>query len=237
MKIQWGMMMTDGRGKLGGQVASKNRAGAYIRTKVTPTNPQTASQSVVRSVFSALSKQWSEVLADSQRKKWNHAAGSGEFAKNDVFGNSRNPSGFNLFVGMNSLQNATSGRPLTVPPLKAIFLETLSTQLAVQAGATSVISGLVELADGNIPATTRLQIQATPMVSAGKSYAKNLFRDIGFVSAQSGNNTLVLADEYEAKFGAIEGSEGKQLFVRVRQVFDGQHTPWVTMSAIVQPEP
>ena len=41
-KIKFGMMMTDASGKLGGQVFSKNRGGSYVRTKVTPTNPQTA---------------------------------------------------------------------------------------------------------------------------------------------------------------------------------------------------
>lgn len=43
-KIKFGMMMTDARGKLGGQVFSKNRSGSYVRTKVTPVNPQTTTQ-------------------------------------------------------------------------------------------------------------------------------------------------------------------------------------------------
>lgn len=54
MKIKWGMMMTDGRGKLGGQVASKNRAGAYVRTKVTPVNPRTTQQQAIRTLFGSI---------------------------------------------------------------------------------------------------------------------------------------------------------------------------------------
>ena len=30
MKMKWGALVVDGRGKIGGQVASKNRAGAYL---------------------------------------------------------------------------------------------------------------------------------------------------------------------------------------------------------------
>ena len=236
MKIQWGMMMTDGRGKLGGQVASKNRAGAYLRTKVTPDNPQTTSQSIVRSIFSILSKKWSESLSDVQRKQWNTGASSGEFAKTDVFGNSRNPSGFNLFVGMNSLQQATGGRQIITPPRKANFLEVKAIQLAVQEGEPSTMQGLLELEAGTVQTGTKLQVQATSMVSPGKTYAKNLFRDIAIFNAVPENNSLVLADEYEAKFGSIAGNEGKQVFIRVRQVVEGQPTPWVTTSAIVQPE-
>ena len=56
-KIKFGMMMTDARGKLGGQVFSKNKGGAYVRTKVTPSNPQTIAQTTRRALFAAI---WSE---------------------------------------------------------------------------------------------------------------------------------------------------------------------------------
>jgi hypothetical protein len=53
-KIKFGMMMTDARGKLGGHVFSKNRSGAYVRTKVTPVNGQTTAQTGVRAIFGAI---------------------------------------------------------------------------------------------------------------------------------------------------------------------------------------
>jgi len=36
MKTLFGAIVVDGRGKLGGHVASKNRHGSYFRTKVSP---------------------------------------------------------------------------------------------------------------------------------------------------------------------------------------------------------
>lgn len=235
MKIQWGMMMTDGRGKLGGQVASKNRAGAYVRTKVTPSNPQTESQSVVRSILAVLSKRWSGTLTEGQRAAWVEASASGEWNKMDVFGNSRKPSGFNLFVGMNSLQQATEGQPLTVPPAKAEFLVARTLSLAAAAGSPAgTVQGILDVEAGTPQTNTQIQIQATAPVSAGKSYVKNLFRDIAVQNLISGTNSLVLGTPYEEKFGTLTGNEGKQIFIRVRQVVEGQATPWITASAIIQ---
>jgi hypothetical protein len=47
MKMKFGAIVTEGRGKIGGHVASKNKSGAYLRTKVTPVNRQSVAQSNV----------------------------------------------------------------------------------------------------------------------------------------------------------------------------------------------
>ena len=65
-KIKFGMMMTDASGKLGGQVFSKNRGGSYVRTKVTPTNPQSTAQMSIRGIFASISSRWSS-LTEAQR--------------------------------------------------------------------------------------------------------------------------------------------------------------------------
>lgn len=236
MKIQWGMMMTDGRGKLGGQVASKNRAGAYVRTKVTPSNPQTQSQSVVRSVLAILSKRWSGALTEGQRMAWIEASASGQWDKTDVFGNSRKPSGFNLFVGMNSLQYSVGASELTTPPPKVEFLVGKSLILDVSAESTGVVQALFELELGNSAPGTRIQIQATGPVSCGKNYVKNLFRDISFQPISAANSPMDLSEAYQNKFGSLAGNEGKQIFIRVRQVVAGQTTPWMSASAIIKEE-
>ena len=44
MKAKFGSFIVDGRGKVNGHVISKNRAGSYIRTKVTPVNPRSTAQ-------------------------------------------------------------------------------------------------------------------------------------------------------------------------------------------------
>lgn len=72
MKIKWGALVVDGRGKIGGQVASKNGAGAYMKNKVTPANPQTADQTSARALFGVISAGWSSLTA-AQIAAWNGA--------------------------------------------------------------------------------------------------------------------------------------------------------------------
>ena len=65
MKIKWGALVTDGRGKLGGHVASANKGGSYLRTKVTPVNPRTVAQTEVRSLFGQISQAWGDLKQPS----------------------------------------------------------------------------------------------------------------------------------------------------------------------------
>src|SRR4051812_170938 len=83
MKVKFGSLVVDGRGKIGGHVLSKNRGGAYMRTKVTPINPQTADQSTVRGTLTSLSQSW-RALTQNQITAWNNAVQN--FQSTDIFG-------------------------------------------------------------------------------------------------------------------------------------------------------
>src|SRR3972149_5825724 len=83
MKIKFGSILTDGRGKLGGQVYARNRSGAYVRNKVTPNNPQSGFQSTARARLAGFSEGW-RGLTQAQRDAWN-AAGP-DFPKTNQFG-------------------------------------------------------------------------------------------------------------------------------------------------------
>lgn len=231
MKIKWGMMMTDGRGKLGGQVASKNRGGAYVRTKVTPSNPQTSYQSVVRQRLASLSKEWAN-LSEDDRIKWNASANSDQWNKTDIFGDSRRPTGKNLFTSINLVSLETTNTLLTDVPRKANFAQFSVT------GANITTGGIVAITTNVAEAPTigtRWQVEGTVTVSAGRYYLKNLFRFLTATNAVTeGSNALDVADAYENRFGEFQATdEGKRVGLRVRQVLDGQVTPWVSISEIV----
>lgn len=223
--------MTDGRGKLGGQVASKNRAGAYVRTKVTPVNPNTSFQSAVRQRLSSLSKEWS-ALTEKQRLAWNEAANSGQWNKTDIFGDARRPTGKNLFTGINLVSLETTNTLLLQVPRKANFAQFSVVGADVtEAGEVSIVTNVAETPTLG----TRWQIEGTVAVSPGRYYLKNLFR---FLSATNvvaeGADTLDVASEYHNRFGELQSEDvGKRVGLRVRQVLDGQATPWVEVSVIV----
>lgn len=232
MKIKWGMMMTDGRGKLGGQVASKNRSGAYVRAKVTPVNPQTSFQSVVRQRLASLSKEWGN-LTENQRLSWNESANSGQWNKTDIFGDARRPTGKNLFTGINLVSLETTNTLLLQVPKKANFSQFSITQSGALIGADIDI-------DVNVAETptlgTRWQVEATVPVSAGRYYLKNLYRFITATNAVvEGVGNILITDEYENRFGVLQTQdEGKRIGLRIRQVLDGQVTPWVEVKPLVK---
>jgi hypothetical protein len=209
MKTKFGAIVTEGRGKIGGHVFSKNRGGAYMRTKVTPVNPRTASQSLVRSRFGDLSTAWRS-LTQAQRDAWNGIVA--QYSSTDIFGDLKNPSGLALYQRINN-------------NLAKIGVSAISTPLAPAAVAT-VIAGvltattgvqLLSLAlSGAVPAGVKVVVRATAPMSAGKNFVKSEFRQIGtFAAAQA--SPLVLTAMYTTKFGGV-GAVGTKVFVQLEFV-------------------
>lgn len=204
MKGKWsGFGLTDGRGKLNGHVASKNRSGAYVRTKVTPTNPQTSFQLAARNLLTSLSQGWRS-LTQAQRDAWDAAVA--DFAKTDVFGDLRNPTGKNLYTRLNiNLQNVGQAT-ISDPPLPA--------------GAGNVIIGAITVTNGGAKTVAytgatdghKIQVWATPGVSPGKKFLKNDFRLIATFDGAAAS-PFDMATAYEARFGepAVGTRVGVQL--------------------------
>lgn len=235
MKIKFGMMITDGRGKLGGQVASKNRSGSYIRTKVTPVNPQTSFQTAVRQRLGMLSSAWGSML-ERQRLNWNGAANSDQWNKSDIFGDSRRPTGKNLFTGINLVRLETTGTMSPSVPKKADFTQFALNEVKAY---TNGEVGLNVTFDEAPAVNAYLQIECTTAVSPGRYYLKNLYRSVvSETSLTNGSNVLDITDEYEERFGELTASNlGQRVGFRVRQVIDGQPTPWVALSTVVTTAP
>jgi len=62
-------------GSVGSTTYSHNRGGPYVRTRATPTNPNSTFQQAVRSAVSQLSARWTNVLTAAQRTAWETYAG------------------------------------------------------------------------------------------------------------------------------------------------------------------
>jgi hypothetical protein len=209
MKLKFGALVVDGRGKVGGHVASKNRAGAYLRTKVTPVNPQTSYQTTVRNRLSSLSVAWGALLA-AKRTAWNAAVES--FKKTDVFGDIKNPSGFNLYQRLNNNLIQIAEAQIDDPPLPQDVAKIVDGTLAAVA-ATSIA---VTFATDPVFTHDTMVVDATPAVSPGKSNVNSLFRRIGKYNSVAAH-VLDLKTEYDAKFGAV-GAAGQQIFVRMKMI-------------------
>jgi hypothetical protein len=225
MKINWGALVVDGRNKIGGHVASKNRGGSYLRTKVSPAQPSSTYTATVRSRLAAISAAW-RALTEANRLAWNDAVG--QFKKTDIFGNSRNPSGFNLYQELNNNLVNIGIAPITTPPLPAaVATMTSASFAAVHGGAFTLTYAPV------IPAGQKFLVRATPALSPGKNFVKSELRQIKVIAAAD-VSPLVLTADYGTKYGAV-GAAGQKIFVELIPVNSttGQKGRPILLSAII----
>lgn len=209
MKIKWGALVVDGRNKIGGQVASKNRAGAYMRTKVTPVNPQSSFQLSIRNRFTTLAQAW-RGLTQAQRDAWNGAVS--DYARTDIFGDLKNPSGSNLYQRLNNNLVLIGEAAIATPPLPAAVGEVVAESLAAAAGAGTITVTMA----GAVPADTTVKVFATAPQSAGKSFIKSEYRLIGTLAAAA-VTPADIKTLYDAKFGSV-GVAGRKIFVKLEAV-------------------
>ena len=207
-KIMFGMYMTDARGKQGGHVFSKNRAGAYVRTKVTPTNPRTIYQSAQRGLLTALSQAW-RTLSQVERNAWNAAVVN--FERTDVFGNLRRPTGKNLYTLINSNLINSGNAEVSLPPTpteQALIFNLVST------GAAGT-PALTIAADMSQFAGSEIFIWATPQLSAGVGNPNANFRLLTVAPAVALFSESILA-AYVARFGSLVA--GQKVFIGLQPV-------------------
>jgi hypothetical protein len=221
-KIKFGMMMTDARGKLGGQVFSKNRGGAFVRTKSTPTNPQTTFQMSVRGIFSAISTKWS-TLTEAQRLSYNGFVA--DYATTDIFGDLRNPSGKNLFQKLNqNLANSEQAQNVVCVAPSAVPFAGLT-----GAGMDIAGSDISILLNGNTVGS-KILLLATPSLTQGTTFVKNKLRVIGVYPGVNASS-LDAYPNYVAKYG--EPAVGANVYFAVRVVnANGQASPIETIKAV-----
>lgn len=228
MKAKFGAIVVAGRGKIGGHVASQNRAGAYFRTKVTPVNPQTTAQTTVRNRLAGLSAGWRGLTA-AQRDAWNSAVG--DYAKTDVFGDLRNPTGFNLFQRLNNNLLNIGESQISSPP--AVVAVDAFTSLSLAAEDGTVAEAMTLTFAPAIAADHKVKVYATPPLSAGISFVQSEYRQIA-VMDDGDSSPYNLLSEYQAIFGST-GAAGQKIFVKVIQVEDSTGITGVPLesSAIV----
>ena len=222
MKIKFGALVVAGRGKIGGHVASRNRAGAYLRTKVTPVNPATVYQVAVRNRLAGISTDWRGLTA-AQRIAWNAAVS--DYAKTDIFGDIRNPSGFNLHQKLNNNLVNVAQAQIAAPPLPEAVDAFTSVSLAAANGAQTVTLTYAPA----IAVDHSALVYFTPAISPGVSFVKSEYRQTDVI-VTADNSPFSIETEYIAKYGVV-GAEGMKIFVQLVQINWGTGQAGIPISA------
>jgi hypothetical protein len=199
-KVKFSALISEMRNKLNGSVFSKNRAGNYLRNKVTPVNPQTAFQTAVRAVLTAASQSW-RALSEAQRLAWNSAVAN--FQGTDIFGDVKTPSGINLYNKL-YINASTIGFPPSTTPPALVSSPAVPDAFVNTTAPNTVIVDSATLAA--VPAGVSLVLSMTPSVSAGKNFLKGKSR---IIVAIGSTNTFPYdaSAAYAAKFGPIVAGE------------------------------
>jgi hypothetical protein len=216
MKMLWsGIGIVDGRGKIGGTVASKSRSGAYARIKVTPVNRRTSYQQAARVVLALFSQAFRQ-LSTAQISAWNNAAANG-YTTTNIFGNTIKKTGLGLYTGLNTNLRTVGVAALSDPPPQESVGNMVSIAPTMAEGATTLFLFGTNSAGGNtVDADTELVVLATAPVSRGVSFVSSQLRIIGTVAAAANTNTTNLNSAYVAKFG--QPVAGQKIFIAVTAV-------------------
>lgn len=206
--VKWGLPAAVS-GKIGGVVALIT---GIMRIWAKPTNPQTQSQQNQRGILSVLSQAW-RGLTEAQRTSWQGL--SAQIPQSNRIGDTIQLSGNALYNQLNgNLALAGLAANDTAPVLES---ETQLTAMSIVADASAhtlvftTTFGATNPNDGYI-------VEATPQLSPGKYFVKNLFRIVKVNDPVTDLNGLDIGADYEAQFGVL--TTGKKIFVRARPLND-----------------
>ena len=194
-------------GKINGTVFSKNRYGAYARTKVTPVNRNTNAQQGARGILTQVSQAW-RGLTDNQRKGWDE--GSKNFTRTNVFGDIRNLSGANLFSRLNANLLHLGGVAIEVCPLPVSIPAMASLSGVADNSANTMALTFAPAIDASV----KVEVYATAGLSAGKNFVKSEYKKIATKTVAFLTDGSIATD-YIAVFGAVPPA-GTKVFVKVK---------------------
>lgn len=241
-KVRFGTGIAEIRGSVGGSVYSRTHAGAIVRNRVVPVNPNTQAQDDIRTLFALVAANYTN-LTPTQRNAWQDFADLVNVS--NVFGESYTPTGRQIFqqcnmnlamVGSFPIADAGSGPGigfapafLTAPamdyyvkPAPPTFANgDKSVDLLLTTGAVttfeSVSNALAPNATDDIQAFV---VEATELMRPTIVNRAPRFRLLGSVGSTT-NQPLDILAEWNNRFGAASYQAGMVAQVKISIVNKG----------------
>lgn len=227
-KVLFTAVVADMRGKIAGTVFSKNKAGAFARTKVSPTNARTAAQTFARLRLANLSASW-RGLSQTTRNGWIESAKSA-FSTN-VFGNTKTLSGQQLFVSAQSNIQLGGYQPFTLSP--GIEAPILSGGLKIN--STGTVGGEITTLDFVATADTSENVvylvASTGVISTGISNPSGKFKMLDFKGDPG--STLSLLAAYTALFGTPTVGDNVYFEITAINITTGTAAPKIVVNLLM----
>ena len=218
--VKLSALVSDIRGKVGGNVFARNKGGAYVRNYTKPTNPSTLKQQGVRLLFAALASAW-RGLTSGQRTSWNEATPNYPFQ--DKLGQTKYYTGEQLYMKLNSNLNAIGQTLLNVPAVPVEFPTMAPVSASGDISDTEILYELDINGAAVIPAGFNLIVEGTAPISAGISAPqRGLFKQVAVLAAAADTSTNDLYAGYAAVFGAPVANDFIYLRARLVALASGE---------------
>lgn len=242
--VRYGNGVSEFRGSIAGNVFSRGRAGAIVRNRTTPVNPNTQAQADFRYLFSQTAANYT-TLTKSQQEAWTEYAQMLTFWRNRL-GERYTPSGRQVFQYCNmnlALVNATllagaPGSPSYNFPVGAQIVDpnfdlvTKPDPPLFSNGDKSFIlnltAGAITAFESNAPAIPpnatddiqRFIVEATPVMRPTMRNRSNLYR---FINSFDGsvNTAIDIVSAYNLVFNQSGLTAGQTAYVRIATVNKG----------------
>lgn len=207
--IKLGALTQDVRGSLNGSTFSRNKGGAYVRSKVSPVQPVSTASAASRQAFKIVSQIWSQQLTDIERAGWIAFASTHPYT--NIFGDAITLSGIAFFqAASKTLQNLGFDVIADAPPTWDIDPPgDIAPMVSVDgAGNISVlVNPTVPPASGDITA----YLMMTKLVAPGAQVQKNQYRLINIRDGTVRDETYDFGPAYKAYFDPYLPSVGDKL--------------------------
>jgi hypothetical protein len=216
----FGAIATDARGKIAGIVYSKNRNGAYVRQKVSPTQAPSTRRNTVRETLAGLASYFSGTLTAAQVSAWNFFALNNPVT--DVFGRVQTLSGINSFCQLNGIIINAGGVQINDPPADLSISPLLTAVVTATVGAPDVLS--VAYTPTPAGATVKVQVWATQPLPSGRTFTGNYKRWLG-VSALNAASPFNILAMYNTKYGDFAVGQKIGIWTNRVDTTKGAQTP------------
>ncbi len=206
-------------GSIGGLTFSRNRGGKYIRSRATPTNPNSVFQQAVRGFMSQLTSLWNDTLTQGERDAWDL------YAENVLLPNSlgepRNVGGLGMYNRTN-VPNLQAGltRQDTAPATFNIGDFTNPSIVSITA-ATNILSLAFNNADAWANETgSAMLVYTSRAQNATINFFKGPYR---FAGSILGDDTTAPTSPAAITL-AFNAEVGQRIFIKVNVIrLDGRY--------------
>lgn len=217
--------ITNISGKSGGSVFAHNKNGNYVRRLGIPTQPNTHSQTLVRSVFGALARSWNQ-LNESARNAWKDYGLANP--KVDQFGDSRPLTGRQAYISANSNLNTVGGDMILNPDFFTYEMPSVIalSGVIVWDDTANVITNAVIGASLSGAGAGIAYVLSVAVVSKGADFgtAKNKYRQIA-----TGVSTSLDTLDFTTQLISLGVNPSNNVYIKVEFVTpDGKRSAPVT---------